>query len=155
MPSRPFESFDRRKELRRQNYCKSIWWTTHLLTTRQFCVSKGEREKSIKNYIEEIRDFQYWKSQEAKYRIRGNIIRLNELGVSALNLSFLDLSNLDLPNVKLNASILSDVDFSFTNLNEAEFVGIFCSGSSFNDKKCFLNKANFTDAHIQHSVHFP
>ncbi|AEE51131.1 pentapeptide repeat-containing protein [Haliscomenobacter hydrossis] len=116
-----------------------------------FIASKGERNTLIKRYFEEIEDFRYWKASEAKFRIRGNILRLNKLNISKFDLAFLDLSGLELPDVNFNDSTLTDTDFSFTNLSDAQFVGIFCSGSIFNDKRTFLNRANFSEAHIQHS----
>lgn len=116
-----------------------------------FIAAKGERDTLTKRYFEEIEDFRYWKASEAKFRIRGNILRLNKLNISKFDLAFLDLSQLELPKVNFNDSTLTDTNFSFSNLDHAQFSRILCSGAVFNDNKCFLNCANFSEAYIQHS----
>lgn len=116
-----------------------------------FIASKGERDTLINRYFEEIEDFRYWKAPEAKFRIRGNILRLNKLNISKFDLGFIDLSGLRLLNVNFNDSVLTDTNFTDTNLHEAQFTGVQCSGSTFSGKDCFLNRADFSKAHIQHS----
>ena len=119
-----------------------------------FIAAKGERDNLIRRYFEEIEDFRPWRDSEAKFRIRGNILRLNKLNISKFDLTSLDLSDLKLLEVKLNGSTLSDTDFTNTHLNKAQFVGILCSGSHFSTKDgkgCFLDEANFSEAHIQYS----
>lgn len=114
-----------------------------------FISSKGEKENAIRKYNEEIEDFREWKSEEAKYRIRGNIIRLNRLNYNKFDLAFIDLSNLKLLDCKFSFSNLVNTDFSNTNLNKAEFVEILCSDSKFNS--CFLHLSDFSKATLQNT----
>ena len=46
---------------------------------------KGRKLLQIKRYHDEIDDFRSWKSPEAAYRIRGNILRLNQNGISNID----------------------------------------------------------------------
>ena len=41
----------------------------------------GEKRRNIKRWQEEIDDFRGWNSEEAKFRIVGNIKRLNRNGI--------------------------------------------------------------------------
>ena len=116
-----------------------------------FMASKGEKDSLIKRYFEEIEDFRDWKDNEAKFRIRGNILRLNKLHISKFDLSFLDLSRLELQKMNFNNSTLTDTDFSYSSLDEAQFSRIICTFSKFNAQPCNLYRANFSEAEIQSS----
>lgn len=110
----------------------------------------GERKKEIQKYLEEIDDYRHWKEPEAKFRIRGNIIRLNNLNHTKFDLSFIDLSNIKMLEVKFNSSNLTNTNFSSTNLNKAKFSNIVSSGSNFNS--CFINQGVFIDSHLQYNT---
>lgn len=112
--------------------------------------AKGERKKAIDRYLEEISDLSYWKSEEAKFRIRGNILRLNQLGITKLNLSEIDMTGLKLDGIKINGSILNEIDFTNSNMNKAELIGLIASSVKFNEKKCFLHSAKFMDSRLQY-----
>ena len=109
-----------------------------------------ERKLKVELHLEEIDDFRRWKSEEAKFRVRGNILRLNKLDHSKIDLAELDLSKLDLKEVKLNHSNLFQTDFSSSNLANAEFKEIICSNSKFNKTKTFLLNAKFQNSHLQY-----
>ena len=120
---------------------------------------KGEREKRVQSYRDEIDDFRYWKSEEAKYRIKGSIVRLNKEGETALNLGFIDLSNLDFRDyrhlgrhaktVDLTEAKLLQTDFSNCKLPSAIFKDTQCISTRFVGKDTVLMRCDFTNAHLQ------
>jgi len=74
---------------------------------------KGEKNRKIETALNEIEDFRTWHSDEAKYRIIGNIKRLNREDWSEVNLMQVKLSgtnqprgNTDLRNINLSKSSL-------------------------------------------------
>lgn len=109
-----------------------------------------ERKLKTERYKQEIAEFQDWKSDEAKFKIRANVLRLNKLGFTEIDLSEVDLSNLDLKNVKFNNSSLFKCDFSSSNMANSEFKNVSCSSSVFKGNKTFLLNANFQDTHFQY-----
>lgn len=54
---------------------------------------RRERRQDIKRYQEEIDDLKKWDCEEARFRIAGNIRRLNRLGVTAIDLCGAEISN--------------------------------------------------------------
>lgn len=136
----------------------------------------GEKQRDIKRYQEEIEDYRGWESDEAKYRIAGNIKRLNSLGVSNIDLHMMNLREADLCRLNLrNANLLhckmekaciEGTDFSgatlfFSDLSEAGdktkrifHISDIVQTNFKNAKlsgakfvKASLREANFTDAH--------
>lgn len=115
----------------------------------------------IVSYHEEIEDFRDWKSDEAKYRILGNIRRLSKLGemtfdlnscnLSELHLKGLKMKNSDMNCINLSRSYLSDCTFENVNFRGAEFAGATIVRSSFIN--CKIDSANYFDA-ILYSVDF-
>jgi len=86
---------------------------------------KLKLEIEIKRYHEEINDYRHWQSDEAKYRIMGNIRRLNKNGISKIDLSFCYLKGVTLLNTQLMESTLRHVNLQnahlilFSNLERA------------------------------------
>ena len=113
-----------------------------------------ETRNLTRHYHEEIEDFRDWKSDEAKYRILGNIKRLDRLGERHfdLNRCYLDgawLEGLDLNDSELNCINLSNAYISnccFKNVNfkGAQFSKATIRCSSFIN--CQMDAANYFDA---------
>ena len=80
---------------------------------------KGEKERRIERYKEEIDDFRGWSEPEAKFRIVGNIKRLLRLGAKNL-----DLNNCFLKGTNLDKANLSSVNLHKANLSESELIGV-------------------------------
>jgi len=126
----------------------------------------GEKQRDIKRYREEIEDYLEWDSDEAKYRIVGNIKRLNRENVSNINLqrAYLveakivgcNLRGANLGGTKLNKAWLFNGDFSYADLGLAELrvavliktnlSGANLSGSDLSGAK--LNYANLSNANL-------
>jgi hypothetical protein len=88
----------------------------------------GERRRNIARWQEEIDDFRYWKSEEAMFRIMGNIKRLNRNGVTEINLTecflnYADLSDTNLRGADLSGAHLKEADFRGANLERTRLIG--------------------------------
>jgi BTB/POZ domain-containing protein KCTD9 len=91
---------------------------------------KGEKRLENRRYQEEIDDFREWKSDEAGYRIAGNIRRLNRNGITNIrlegchlvkvNLSYANLSRANLFNANLSGAKLGDANLSRAQLSVAD-----------------------------------
>ncbi|UZR98631.1 pentapeptide repeat-containing protein [Chondrinema litorale] len=112
-----------------------------------------EKKQKSERYQEEIDDFRGWEEKEAKYRIVGNIKRLNKIGYGRINLSNcylahadlhqanlvkanlkgVDLSYADLRNADLSYSNLSDADLSGADLSNALLRGVNLSNAKLNN----------------------
>lgn len=108
-----------------------------------------EKRNKIKIYKEEIEEFRHWESDEAKYRIVGNIKRLNRLGIYKIDLSSCYLKKAVLRNAKLQGSDLlmanlQDCDLSGTDLEGARLCGI-------NLQNAILLNTNITGADLSDS----
>lgn len=142
-----------------------------------------ENFRNTKNEIarnkELIEDLKYWKSDEASYRIRGAILRLNRLGITEMDLEGCHLKNIDLQSISLRRSKLFSadlggadirkVDLSECNLKGAYFGDSDCRGTSFRNSSlhrtrcrrsnmiaaCFaeaqLEKTEFFDTNLQNA----
>lgn len=134
-----------------------------------------EKELTIKRYLEELDDFLPWGSDEAKFRIRGLIQRLNKEGFSAIELKYVELKGIELPRVQFNGANLLKTNFSGATLTDANFedATIFSSyfqtenpkveakmrGAKFinatvndcNFEKAVLTNADFTNAKLTNS----
>ncbi|MFM9951519.1 MAG: hypothetical protein ACKV1O_26525 [Saprospiraceae bacterium] len=53
----------------------------------QWISAKGDKERRIQHLKDEMEDFIQWNSEEAKYRIRGILYRLNKEGVTEVGLT--------------------------------------------------------------------
>ena len=93
---------------------------------------KGEARRLIKwktiSYNNEIDDLRGWESEEAARKIRGDILRLNELGITSMDLRLCCLKKMIMTGVKLKNSILISADLTETNLDEADFSQADLSG---------------------------
>ncbi len=76
---------------------------------------KFERKLEIQRYQEEIDDFRHWESEEAMYRIVGDIKRLNRAGISKINLSYCYLVE-----AKLGLDLQERIDWVEGRLSESE-----------------------------------
>ncbi len=95
---------------------------------------KGEKYRRISNYINEIDDFRHWKSEEAAFRVMGNIKRLNRDKIYKI-----DLHKCHLPKVNLGFAKLMS-----SNFNYAEMSGINLVGADLENAR--LNQANLDGA---------
>jgi hypothetical protein len=95
-----------------------------------------ERKREIKRYQEEIDDFRNWESDEAKFRIVGNIKRLNRMGITRINLNDCVLYNAQLENAELEGANLEG-----TILEEANLGGAIIRGAN-------LRHAEFDGANL-------
>jgi len=125
----------------------------------------GERRIEVQRYKDEIDDFRHWESDEAKYRIVGNIKRLNRLNISAINLISCYLYEAILPRLNLQGAKLQ-----FANLEGAELKGANLEGANFwrtklqnaylwnaklqsaNLREAVLQGADLTGANLQHAI---
>lgn len=98
--------------------------------------SRDERAHTIQRYNEEIEDFLGWNSEEAAYRISGNIRRINRLGAVPKNLSRAYLKGIDLSEANLYRANLEGANLSGANLRGA------------NLDKAALRGANLVQSHI-------
>jgi hypothetical protein len=99
----------------------------------------GEKKIEIKRYKEEISDFRFWESDEAKFRIIGNIKRLNDNGITDI-----DLHNCYLEKVHIWKLQLQNADLRGANLQEALFLSVNFQGAN-------MRTANLQGAALSHS----
>ena len=104
----------------------------------------GEKKVRISSYLDEIEDFREWKSEEAKYRIVGNIRRLNKDNVYSLPIYNLDLNDITLKYINLRHSKINYSNFSNSNFIEINFQASKMHQTKF--KNTYLNKCNFRNA---------
>lgn len=137
--------------------------------------SIGDKKQRIERYENSIEDFRYWKSEEAKYRIKGDIKRLNKEGVTKINLMDIDISDskitmipninntqdLSFSNIKLDESRFLNTNFSNLSMPNSTFNGAIDHHSKFIEcgllngqfKNCHLQGTNFSKAFL-HSADF-
>lgn len=104
----------------------------------------GEKKVRISSYLDEIEDFREWRSEEAKYRIVGNIRRLNRDKVYSLPINNLDLNDITLKYINLRSSKVNYSNFSNSNFIEINFAHSKMHQTKF--KNTYLNKCNFRNA---------
>ena len=137
---------------------------------------RGEIRQRIRIYRDEIDDFRLWESEEAAFRIVGNIKRLNRHQIYQINLvnSYLPRTNLSYVNLKgsnmnsanfsnssliesnLEEARLNQANFENSNLNQVNMKNSYASGANFKDaflikaqlQNAFLIKANFVNAYL-------
>jgi len=116
--------------------------------------NKRQRKSEIKRYQDEIDDFREWDSEEAVFRIVGNIRRLNRRGVSKIDLSNCYLQNAKLSNTNLEEANLRGAHFNKADLRGAKLKNAKVGGAHFietdftgtNLSGCVLTEANFEKA---------
>jgi len=136
----------------------------------------GEIRQRIRMYRDEIDDFRLLESDQAAFRMVGNIKRLNRLKIHEINLvncylartqlnyinlkgsnmNSVNLSNSSLLETNLENTRLNQANLENANLNQANLKGSYASGANFKDgflikaqfESAFLIKANFTNAYL-------
>lgn len=98
--------------------------------------SIAEKRREIKRYQEEIDDLRWWETEEATFKIVGNIIRLNRNGVTNIDLAACYLKKASLKYVELKSAFLHQA-----NLQEADLEGA-------NLQKTDLGMANMQNANL-------
>jgi len=103
-----------------------------------------KREESFRNerYQDEIDDFRGWQSEEAMYRIRGNIKRLNANGVTNIN-----LYNCYMKNVKLAGVNLSEASLQGSDVGNGYFVGAILKRARF--EGAYMGDVNLRGANLR------
>lgn len=91
---------------------------------------RREKKRNIQRWQEEIDDFREWKSEEAMFRITGNIYRLNKMGIKKINLSGCFLSKANLSRFDLSGAYLIDANLSEANLRGTNFSKAFLLGAN-------------------------
>jgi len=116
--------------------------------------NRRQRLSEIKRFQDEIDDFREWDSEEAVFRIVGNIRRLNRKGISKIDLSNCYLQNAKLSNANLEGANLQGAHFNKANLRGALLKKANVKGAQFTEtdfaatnlSECTLNEANFEKA---------
>ena len=113
---------------------------------------KKEEEKSqqIKRYLEEIDDYRHWDSDEAKYRIIGNVKRLNKLGVSKIDLNKCYLSGSELVGLNLKDAILGQAGIGNSHIVRCSLINANLETALVDNELIFsdFSEANFNHAPI-------
>ena len=115
--------------------------------------SKRDEKSKIQRFIDEIDDFRDWESEEAAYRIRGNIIRLSKLGITEIDLhgcylmakitpSQTPKRKFGLSGINLQGSNLDGVKVQFTDLSNADLTN--CSFKNADLYNVNLSHANLS-----------
>ncbi len=107
-----------------------------------------EKQQTIKRYLEELEDFRYWKSEEAKFRIQGIVRRLVSLDFTKIDFTYLDLSCVIMPNIHLFGASLLETDFSGANLTGTSFEYAKINSTKFKTRDTQLLNAKFMDTNI-------
>jgi len=116
----------------------------------------GERRMEVQRYKNEIDDFRYWESDEAKFRIVGNINRLNRLKISAIDLYDCTLNKAHLKDAMLQGAELTGANLQGAYLRDADLRGANLAGANLrnanlqgvNFEGAQLFSANFCDADL-------
>jgi uncharacterized protein YjbI with pentapeptide repeats len=103
-----------------------------LLLIDNFRNTKNEISKN-KELIDDLR---YWKSDEASYRIKGAIIRLNKLGISSADLEGCHLKSIDLQSISLRGSKLFSADLGGANIRKVDVSECNLKGAYLGDADC-------------------
>ena len=123
-----------------------------------------EKKDKTERYKEEIDDFRKWQSEEAKYKILGNVRRLYDLGTTEfiLNQCYLkngDLTEYNFTNSSFAFANLEQACFTRSNLNNCTFVGsncrkLFCvetMANNANFERVDLSNSTFTNCDLSSS----
>ncbi len=115
---------------------------------------RGDRKREIQRYKDEIDDFRRWESNEAAYRIVGNVkrlIRANEtkIDIQGCFLQGVFLTDLSLIGAKLRDAKIEQSKLYHLDLSDSNLYGVKASGSEFDTvalKNANLESGNFTNA---------
>lgn len=131
----------------------------------KFLVSRGSRRREIQQYLNEIDDLRVWNDQIAAHRIRGNILRLNNLATVQIDLTNCYLAQAQLAGVRLVNSTLvrctlegSDLENSELQLSDfykANLKGAKLRNSNLSDAKlenCDLSKSDLSGAILKNAI---
>lgn len=113
---------------------------------------RGEKQRTIQRYHDEIDDFRGWDSPEAAYRIVGNIRRLNKLNVTNLNLAGCYLKEMDLNLVDLRGADLFSIKLQGAELERAKLQGAVLHLAELQDTRlhyAHLQGANLDAANLE------
>jgi uncharacterized protein YjbI with pentapeptide repeats len=104
------------------------------------------REKALENriYRNEIDDFRKWKSDEATFRIAGNVRRLSRNGITEIDLSNCHLKGVSFSKLDLSGSSMYGCDLGNGNLKGANLSNVKLRGA-------YLGDTNFKGANLSHA----
>ena len=128
----------------------------------------GEKKRYIQQLRDEIEDFSHWNSEEAKYRIRGNLFRLNKEGTTVEKFGsqdvskYLDFRGIQVRNLNMEDVTFFKVDFSGCDFDTPIFDNCVATNLRFNSilninerdglekkRKSLLLRSQFKNAHLQ------
>ena len=120
----------------------------------QIVIEAKRKPALIRHYHEEIEDFRDWKSEEATYRILGNVKRLSRLGETTYDLNRCNLSGIHLKGLKIKNSDLNCIDLSNSYISDCLFENVNFTGASLARAtvvrssfiNCKIDRANYFDA---------
>ena len=84
---------------------------------------ESEKRQRIERYKEEIEDYRPWQSEEATWRLRGLIRRMNKEGETTLNLRKATLKDSNLSSAHLEGAKLMSANLEGANLSMAHLKG--------------------------------
>ena len=128
-----------------------MWFDILVLGLVLTLLSVGtERNQNIQRYNEEIEDFLGWNSDEAAYRITGNVRRLQRLGVNPNTLARAYLQEMDLQRIFLKDCNLCQSILRFADLRSANLSGTDLSNADLSGAD--LSGATLTDAILTNAI---
>ena len=104
----------------------------------------ANRNLKIQKYHDELDDFRDWPDELAARRIRGNIFRLNKLGIRELDIHSCYLSDLSLENMNLENSKVFNVSFENSDLDDSKIVSSDLWKTNFENAS--LRNVDFSDS---------
>jgi len=107
---------------------------------------KAEKRRRVDRYKNAIEDFLGWESEEAMYRIVGNIRRLNRDGESPDSLKDAYLADADLKGADLSEASLDGATLSGADLQHADLSGAYLGTADLTGAN--LRKADLSGAHL-------
>ncbi len=107
---------------------------------------KAEKRRRIERYQNAIEDFLGWESDEAMYRIVGNIRRLNREGESPESLKEAYLAGADLKGADLSETSLDGAVMTGADLQHADLSGAYLGTADLTGAN--LRKADLSGAHL-------
>jgi hypothetical protein len=107
---------------------------------------KAERRRQIQQYKNAIDDFLGWETEEAMYRIAGNIRRLNREGASPVTLKDAYLAEADLKDASLSEVSLNGATLTGADLQDADLSGSYLGNADLSGAD--LHRADLSGAHF-------
>lgn len=114
-----------------------------ILTVYEYIVDNRDK---IERYKNEIDDFRHWRSEEAMFRIVGNVKRLNKLKISKIDLRNVHLQRADLIDTNLKNADLSGADLRKAMLLRANLQGARLENTNL--RKALLSDTNLEGANL-------